>query len=238
MPFMLRTFLLLALAGSCYAEPQVARGVIQSVNTATLSSEIAARVTQVPYRDGDTFAKGDVLLKFDCRLFNAQLDKTQADLRAAQAKLENDRKLEKLGSVGVMKVVLAETEVDQAQAEMRMARINVERCVVIAPWSGRVVQQFVQAQESVELHQKMLSIVSTDQLELNLRVPSDWSELIKTGDQLVVTVDETQSRHTAVVITTGSVVDPVSQTLAIRALLPSDPRLLPGMSGTAVLKRP
>lgn len=222
----------LALAGTG-AAAQTTRGVVQALHEATLSSEIAARVVELPRRVGDTFAQGDVLVRFECSLFEAQRDKVQAELRAAQARHDNDKQLEQTRSIGALDVTLSAVAVDQARAELRMATLNTERCVIKAPWAGRVVQRQANEQESVKLNQELLSIASTQELEMMLVVPATWLKWLKPGTPFDVRMDETGTLHKAQVAALGSKVDAVSQTLNLRAKLPADARLLPGMSGTA-----
>jgi membrane fusion protein (multidrug efflux system) len=231
---------LLPLAGAQTLMPSTAlppnkstRVVVQSLMQATLSAEIAARIVQLPWRDGDSFKKGDTLVAFDCAIFEAQRDKVGAELKAANAKLENDRALERTRSIGALEVVLSEVSVSRAQAEMRMAQINTDRCVIQAPWSGRILQRRAQELEVAKLHQEVLSIVSTDALEVMAVVPGQWVRSLKPGQTFEVRIDETGSRHTAEVVALGSQVDAVSQTINVRARIARDARLLPGMTGTA-----
>lgn len=210
-----------------------ARGMVQVVHQATLSAEVAARVETFTLRAGDAFAKGDVLLRFDCAIFEAQRDKVDAEFRAAQAKLSNNKKLEAVRSIGALDVILSEVAVQQTEAELRMARINTDRCSLKAPWSGRVVQRMVNEHEGIKLNQELLNIVSTEALEVVVVVPSQWVRRLKPGQNFSFKVDETGSSHVATIITLGGTVDAASQTLSLRARIKADPILLPGMSGTA-----
>ena len=225
---------ILSYVPAVLSEPKIARAVVQAFHNTTLSSEISARITEIAFRPGESFSKNDLLIAFDCRIFEAQSDKVDADLRAAEIKLKNDRKLEKLGSIGVMDLVLSETALDQAKAESEMARINVKRCTISAPWNGKVVKNLAHEHESVELHKPLLNIISSDRLEVNLVVPSDWIRWVQPGMPFDLRVDETDTTHSASVVAIGSIVDPVSQTLSIRAKVDSNGALLPGMSGTAI----
>lgn len=209
------------------------RVVVQSLMQATLSAEIAARITSLPGREGDNFKKGDTLIAFDCAIFEAQLDKVQAELKAAQAKLDNDRELERSRSVGALEVVLSEVAVQRAQAEVRMAKINTDRCVIKAPWAGRIQQRKAQELEVAKLHQEVLAIVSTDAMEVMAVVPSQWVRTLRPGQGFEIRIDETGTRHNAEVVAVGSQVDAVSQTINVRARIARDARLLPGMTGTA-----
>ena len=238
-------FLTLATASwSHYALAQAApaaagkstRVVVQSLMQATLSAEITARIVALPGREGDSFKKGDTLVAFDCEIFEAQRDKVQAELKGAQAKLENDRELEKSRSIGALEVVLSEVAVQRAKAEMRMAQINTDRCVIKAPWPGRVLQRKAQELEVAKLNQEVLSIVSTDTMEVMAIVPGQWVRSLKHGQAFEVRIDETGSRHNAEVVAIGSQVDAVSQTINVRGRIARDAKLLPGMTGSAYFR--
>lgn len=224
---------LVTLGCSVLAQGHTSRVVVQSLMQATLSAEIAARITKLPLREGDSFKKGDTLVGFDCAIFEAQRDKVEAELKAANAKLSNDQELEKSRSIGALEVQLSEVAVQRAKAEMRMAQINAERCVIEAPWDGRVMWRKAQEQEVAKLHQEILAIVSTEALEVMAVVPGQWVRTLKPGQTFDVRIDETGTRHTASVVAIGSQVDAVSQTINLRGRITRDPKLLPGMTGTA-----
>lgn len=212
------------------------RVVVQSLMQATLSAEIAARITQLRWREGDNFKKGDTLVAFDCSIFEAQRDKVEAELRAAKSKLSNDKELERSRSIGALEVELSEVAVQRAQAEMRMAQINTERCEIKAPWAGRVIQRKAHELEVAKLHQEVLTIVSIEAMEVMAVVPGQWVRTLKPGQPFDVRIDETGTRHTAEIVAIGSQVDAVSQTINLRGRIARDPRLLPGMTGTATFR--
>ncbi len=224
---------LATLGCSVLAQGHSSRVVVQSLMQATLSAEIAARITKLPLREGDSFKKGDTLVGFDCAIFEAQRDKVEAELKAANAKLSNDQELEKSRSIVVLEVQLSEVAVQRAKAEMRMAQINADRCVIEAPWAGRVMWRKAQELEVAKLHQEILAIVSTEAMEVMAVVPGQWVRTLKPGQTFDVRIDETGTRHTASVVAIGSQVDAVSQTINLRGRIARDPKLLPGMTGTA-----
>lgn len=227
------TGLLMPVWAQTLPQAKTARVVVQALKQATLSAEIAARITHLSLRDGDGFKKDDVLVGFDCLIFEAQRDKVQAELKAASARLDNDRELERSRSIGALEVKLSEVSVLRAEAEMRMAQINTDRCVIRAPWPGRVILRRASELEVAKLHQEILTIVSTDDMEVMAVVPGQWVRTLRPGQTFEVRLDETGSRHMAEIVAVGSQVDAVSQTINLRGRIAQDPKLLPGMTGTA-----
>ncbi|MEY2840242.1 MAG: hypothetical protein RJB60_2541, partial [Pseudomonadota bacterium] len=58
-----------------------ARGVIRSINEATLSARMTGFISRMPLKEGDAFAKGDVLVEFDCE---RQLAEAKAAIASVQ----------------------------------------------------------------------------------------------------------------------------------------------------------
>jgi len=213
---------------------RAARGVLRARDQAVLSSELAGRIIEMPYSDGQDFKKGDVLVRFDCSAYQAQLNAAQAAGRAAREELAHKKQLAALNSVGRFEVALAEAKQAQALAETQVYQVQVKRCSVTAPFNGSVVQRRVQPHESVAGGTALLEIVDNRTLEVHLLVPSSWLGRLKPGATFQFTPDETGQPLQVEIKRLGARIDEGSQTLQLIGSLPSDTQgLLAGMSGSA-----
>jgi membrane fusion protein (multidrug efflux system) len=213
---------------------RAARGVLRARDQALLSSELAGRIIEMPYSDGQDFKKGDVLVRFDCSAYQAQLSAAQAAGRAAREELAHKKQLAALNSVGRFEVALAEARHAQALAETQVFQVQVNRCSVIAPFAGRVVQRHVRPHESVAAGSALLEIVDNRTLEVHILVSSSWFERVVPGTAFQFTPDETGQPLQVQIKRLGARIDEGSQTLLLIGSLPEDAKgLLAGMSGTA-----
>lgn len=216
------------------ATDRQARGMLRARDQAVLASELAGRITEMPYAEGQHFRKDEVLVRFDCGAYQAQLNAVQAAARAATEELAHQRRLQALNSVGQFEVNLAEARRAQAEAEAQVYRVQVKRCSVTAPFDGQVVQRRVQPHESVAAGTPVLEVVDNSTLEIHLLVPSRWLSTLEPGQHFTFVPDETGQPLKAEVKRLGARIDEGSQTLLLIATLPSDAEgLLAGMSGTA-----
>lgn len=223
----------LLTAPSSSAERAV-RGVLRARDQAVLASELAGRIIEMPYSDGQDFKKGDVLVRFDCSAYQAQLNAAQAAGRAAREELAHKKQLAALNSVGRFEVALAEARQAQANAETQVYQVQVKRCSVTAPFNGRVVQRRVQPHESVASGTPLLEIVDNRTLEVHLLVPSSWLARLKPGTVFQFTPDETGQPLQVEIKRLGARIDEGSQTLLLIGSLPANSQgLLAGMSGSA-----
>lgn len=213
------------------AQPFEARGMLVAVHRPVISSEITAKVKTLPLRVGEHFEKDALLVRFEDDLIRAQQDKTEAELEAARLQLENNRELERLQSIGTLEVALADVEVKKRLAEKEITDITLERCSIRAPFNGRVVDIFVDEHEYVGAKEKLMEIVSTDQVEIEVLAPAQWLTWLTPGLEFTVELDAIDFKTGAKVITVGATVDPVSEMVQIRGRLDRTAKqLLPGMS--------
>lgn len=216
-----------------------ARVLITPQREATLSSDIAGRITAIPVDNGRRFAKGDVLVQFACDLHQATLAEERASEEAARATLANRKELAALRSTGELDVALAAAEAKRTAARVAMQRGMVDRCTIRAPYAGRVVERLVQPHESVSSGAPLVSILDDSALELEMIVPSVWLRWLRDGATFTVQVDETGTSHPAVVHSVGARIDAVSQAVTLKGTFAERPdTLLAGMSGTAVFSPP
>lgn len=226
----LALFLCPALANAEYT----ARAVIKASQRAVLSGEVAARVKHLPLRPGDAFARGDVLVALDCALYQAQAEKVAAELHSARIRRDNASELKVLSAIGEIEVALAISDFAQAQAELNIARLNTSRCTIKAPWDGRVVSVFVNEHEVIRQQQELVEVLKSGGLEAEVVVPAEWLRWLKPGMPLQLQVDSIDAAAEARVIALNPAIDPVSQTVTLRAELIETGLLVPGMSASAV----
>lgn len=210
-----------------------ARGVLRARDQAMLASELSGRIVDLPFSEGQSFNKGDVLARFDCSAYQAQLNAARAASRGAAEELAHNKQLAALNSVGRFEVARAEAKLSETQAQAQVYQVQIKRCSVIAPYDGQVVQRKVQRYESVSAGSPLLEIVDNRTLEIHLLVPSRWMGKLQAGQTFSFTPDETGQPLQATVKRLGARIDEGSQTLLLVASLPKADGLLAGMSGTA-----
>ena len=92
------------------------RGVVKPSEEAVISSELQARVKRMPFRDGQWFKKGDLLVEFDCAKYWAELAAAKAELEGREKTAVNNQELAKLNGIGQLEVDISETEVKSSQS--------------------------------------------------------------------------------------------------------------------------
>lgn len=203
----------------------------------TLAAEIGAKVQRVPVAEGGAFRQGQTLVQFDCGLQQAQLNKAQATLNAADKTWQANKRLAELNSVGAVELEISKAESQKARAEVSASQTLLGKCSISAPYSGRIAEQKIREQQYAQAGQALLDIIDDSTLELEFIVPSRWLSWLKPGTVFQVRIDETGKSYPAKVQRVGARVDPVSQSIKINAAIDGHFNdLIAGMSGQVLMK--
>src|SRR3954453_6609774 len=132
-------------------------GRLQAVESVDVRARVSGFVDETPFQDGLIVQKGQLLFLIDPRPFQAEVDKANAAVQAADAKVVNARQeLARLTSLrptnGASEKELqdqqyatraAEAELASAQAQARIAELNLSFTRVTAPIAGCVSRRLV-----------------------------------------------------------------------------------------------
>jgi RND family efflux transporter MFP subunit len=210
------------------------RGVVKATGQATLASQVQGRISQLPFKEGQRFKKGAVLVALDCSKYEAELAGATAEHQGKRKTYENNLRLSKHQAVGKLDLEVSQAEAEKAFAAIKVAQVNVDGCRVRAPFPGRVVKVMVNEHENVFPNDQLLSLLDDSRLEIELIMPSKSLVWLKPGTPFEYAVDETGLRYPAAVAEIGASVDPASQTVKVKGLFRTQPdNVLAGMSGTA-----
>lgn len=198
--------------------------------------EIQTKILKVNKKLGERFEKGEVLILLDDRVIKENYEKAIAKLDRAKTNLSAKRELfnEKIASL----LDLKDAEATQAEAEsdLALAKKALRASVIRSPYSGKVVDLFIEEHEIPQANKELLEIVDDSTLIAKLLVPSWLIKKIHIGMPLQVKISETGEVVPAKVVRIGSVIDAASSTLKIEAEIDnSEDKLKAGMSGTTEL---
>ena len=223
------------LATNLFAEVRESRALVVASQKAVLSSELAAKIDNIPVKEMDRFKKGDLLIQFDCSLYEAQKDVVNANANSALIKVESDQQMFQMRTIGKYDLELSKSEYEKAKAELLIAELNLKRCKILAPFDGAVEEIIVNTYETIQPQVELMKIIQTDVLELEMVVSSEWVSWLTIGQPIVVFIDEIKKEFNATVSGIGANVDPVSQTIQLKGtIIDVSPALLAGMSGRVI----
>jgi len=156
------------------ASPWTRDGTVR-VYVVTMASEVAGRVVELPVGDNQFVHKGDLLMKIDPRdyrvaveLAQAAVDQAEADFQNKQSQAARRLQLTDLATTPEQKeqyvssARMAHADLEQQQANLDRAKINLERTEIRSPVNGWVTNLLLQQGDYANTGQTSLSLVNAD----------------------------------------------------------------------------
>jgi len=185
----------LTIQASALSSGPVVTGSIQPERKADLRAEISAVVLQVLKENGDVVRRGDVLVRLDQTSIRDNLQSAEANVRnAIQALDQAERNLQRLktlrdsGMTSLQALDDAEvrrngtqSELSASQARSVLARQQLDRTIVRAPFDGVVSDRKVSAGDTASVGKELLKVIDPSSMRFAGRVSADKISVVKVG---------------------------------------------------------
>lgn len=226
-----------AAQGDTLRVTQQAVGTLIAQEGITLRPEIAGRITEIHFTDGQQVEKGQPLVTLDDSVAKAQFEQAQA--QQALAERNSGRAVSLLG-----RGAGTEQSRDQAAADLRIAnaaleldRANLDKTHIVAPFTGTIGIRKVSIGDYVSPGQDLVSLQALNPMKLDFGVPETALANLTVGQKVTLTVSAYPDRtFEGSVSAIDPQVDAGTRSVLIRALVPNaDNKLTPGLFANVTL---
>ncbi len=223
-------------------------GIVEAVDTSSLSFEVAGNTREVNVNVGDHIQKGQVLATLDNAPFQISVEGAEAELGRAKAQLaEKDTDYVRQRTL-FEKGWVAEAAYDQATAardsasnqvsfkvsQLNLARRDLEKTVLNAPFDGVIADKFVDPFQEVARGEKLFDIYAEGAMEVVVTIPENAIADIYLGLPAEITFPaERVPAQKGRVSEVGTVASEANAFPVKVALLDPPDDVLPGMTAEA-----
>lgn len=228
------------------ASGQVRRfsGIIEATDTSSLSFEVAGNVQELLVDRGEKVEVGQVLAALDAGTYALNVEAANSELGRAQAvhaekALELDRQKELFSKDWVSKAALdqavaafetARNDVAYSTSRLNLARRDLEKTVLTAPFAGVIAERFVDSFAEVGRGEKIFEIFAEDAMRVDLAIPETAIERINLGLPAEVSLATQPGVYQAFVTEIGSVAAAANAFPVKATLIDPPPAVRPGMT--------
>ena len=220
-------------------------GTLQGAVQAPIAARAAGYVKSWSKDIGSRVDKGDVLAVIEAPELAQQVSQAEAARAQTASTLALAESTVARWEALRAKDVVSQQDLDERRSAMVQARANVAAADanlqrlrqledfkrVVAPFSGVVTRRNIDVGDLIDTSGKALFLLAqTDPLRVYVNVPQSYANLVKVGQDVVVTQAELQNRQFKGQVTrTAASIDTATRTMQIEVSLPNkDASLLPG----------
>ncbi len=190
---------------------------------------VAGVVAAVKCTEGQTVAKGAVLVRLESREAQAAVQKAQEAYEFAGKTAERQRSLIQVNGTSQRQLLEAEQALAAARGELETARAALAQLSVTAPISATVARIYVRPGEAVDLSTVLLELVDLDRLVISAGVPGAELDSLKVGQAAEVQPESGAEMVIGSLAWVGPSLDAANGTAPVRVALPAGSGLRPGM---------
>ncbi|WP_417618837.1 efflux RND transporter periplasmic adaptor subunit [Parasphingorhabdus sp.] len=210
---------------------------IEAVGTAfaneqtVITSPVTERIERIAFADGASVRRGAIIARLSSGEESADLSSVVARAREAGKQLDRLTELQQRGFATNSSVDQQTALRDAARADANAIRSRISDRVIRAPFDGVLSLRTVSPGTVVTSGSPIATISDISAIKLDFTVPENFLTALKPGQVIEATTGAypDQSFY-GTIANISPLVDPLSRSLTVRAILPNNPpRLRPGM---------
>ena len=168
---------------------QTVSGTLEAVTKIRLYNEESGRIIKLPYHEGDSVKKGDLLVQLDNELLKTDVAKATASKDQAEVDLSRVKKLLPKKISTEEEVARARTILDLAIAEEKRQLTRLKRTSIKAPIDGLITKRFYEPGDMLAQQTHIHSIIDPTALRLKVSLAERWISLVTTNQVITLRID-------------------------------------------------
>ena len=206
-------------------------GTVEEESSTSISFTGSGTLTRVYVEEGQAVRAGQLIAEMDKTQAQNMLAAAEAQMKQASDALARMQQLHDNGSLADIKWVETQSKVEQAQAQLDLAKKNLADCSVRTPVSGIIGKGVKAAGETVLPALPVASILDINKVKVVVSVPEKEIANFTPKTPTTISVEALGGRtFQGGIITKGIEADDMTHTYSIKIQLSNaDHSLLPGM---------
>ncbi|OYW62589.1 MAG: hypothetical protein B7Z40_16430 [Bosea sp. 12-68-7] len=181
--------------------------------------------------EGERVEKGQVLVKLDTAILDAELKQQQADLGLARDTFERNRSLSQRGVGTQVAFDEATAKLASAEARVQLSKAKLAQSTLVAPFNGVVGLRAVSVGDFVAVGKQLITLTNIDPIKVDFRVAEIFLSQVRVGQTISLKVDAVPNKDfQGQIFAVDPVVDINGRAIRLRATVPNrDLVLKPGL---------
>jgi RND family efflux transporter MFP subunit len=222
----------------CAADPQGGtwvNGITEAISDVVLSAPSSGIISRRPFKEGDTVKAGESVVELDKRLEELEVSRRKHVLDLKKTDMDTSRKIfEKTISLSREEMDKKVTEFSVADVEHSLAKEQLQRRFVIAPFEGTIAALTLEVGEACQAQQALVRLVDTRKCYFICNIEAKAGYGLKPGQtvKLEIEAGEKPINFDGTVFFVSPVVDPASGLMRVKVVFDNPAgKIRPGAAG-------
>jgi len=164
-------------------------GSLRSNESVTLRPEVAGRISEIRFTEGQRVTKGQVLVRLDDSVPRAEFEQARANFTLAKSNYDRSIELQQKGFISKQAKDEADNAMKVQQAAMVLAQVRLDKNDIRAPFGGVIGLRNVSTGDYVAVGQDLVALEAIDPLKVDFRIPEIYLSQTRTGQTLQISLD-------------------------------------------------
>lgn len=195
-----------------------ASGTILANEEVILHPEVSGKLVSIYFKEGNFVNKGALLAKISDADLQAQLRRLGFQLKLAKEKSDRLRGLLNIQGVSQQEFDEGASQLQLISADIDYTKALIAKTEIRAPFAGKIGLRQVSAGSYVTNATTIATMQQTSMLKIDFTIPEKYSDIVRIGDEIQFTVDNSDKKSFAKVFAIEPKIDAETRNLMVRAL--------------------
>lgn len=213
-------------------------GSLLSDEHVQIAPEIAGRIAEIRFQEGEPVKGGDALVLLDDALAVADVADAEARFNLAKANFDRAETLARGRNIAERALDEARANFETSRAAVELARVRLSKHTIRTPFTGIVGVRNLSAGAFVTPGTALVNLEKIDVLKIEFKIPEIFLADLRVGQTVDITVDALPKRNfPGEIYAIDPMVDVNGRALRVRARLKNPDLLLrPGLFARVIVK--
>jgi len=191
-------------------------------------SEVSGRIQHISFKEGQTVAKGAVLVQVDSDILKAQKAQLSVEENLAEKDEARKRSLYQSKGISLQEYEVSQSALADAKAKLDLLNVQISKATIRAPFSGKIGLRHVSEGAFISSSTLITSIVQENPVKIEFSVPEKYARNVKIGQVIQFQTDGDTRSYSGKVYAFEPRINEGTRMMTVRASLPNPDGLIAG----------
>ncbi len=191
-------------------------------------SEVSGRIQRIAFREGQSVAKGTILVQVDSDILKAQKAQLLVEQDLAEKDEARKKSLYQAKGISLQDYEVSQSALADAKAKLELLNVQISKATIRAPFSGKIGLRHVSEGAFISSSTLITSIVQENPVKIEFSVPEKYARNVRIGQMIEFKTDGDSKSYSGKVYAFEPRINEGTRMMTVRASLPNPGGLIAG----------